>query len=73
MSIPQSLLPQLAAGETERGRKNLKLWSKNGSVDVDITLLVDPEKHDIREADRKKRTTLDVGSQNGSINVKLVW
>jgi hypothetical protein len=69
MSIPQSFLPSLAAGETESGRKNLKVWSKNGSVDVDVTLLADPAK---RRVDGKKRATLDVGSQNGSINIKLV-
>lgn len=69
MSIPQSFLPQLAAGETESGRKNLKVWSKNGSVDIDVTLLADSTKHGV---DGKKRATLDVGSQNGSINIKLV-
>ena len=37
MSIPQSLLPAL---ESETVRKNLKVYAKNGSVEVDITLLV---------------------------------
>jgi len=66
MSIPQSFLPPLAAGETEAGRKNLKLYAKNGSVDVSVNLLADAEK----EVGRK-RATLDVGSQNGYVDVKL--
>jgi hypothetical protein len=69
MSIPQSLLPAL---ESETVRKNLKVYAKNGSVDVDITLLVNTEKPSIDDADRRKRATLDVGSHNGSVSVKLV-
>jgi len=68
MSIPQSLLPAL---ESETVRKNLKVYAKNGSVDVDITLLVNAEKLSIDDADRRNRATLDVGSHNGSVNVKL--
>lgn len=50
----------------------MKIYSKNGSVDVDITLLSDPQKMGGEEVDPRKRATLDVGSQNGSVNVKLV-
>jgi len=71
MSIPQSLLPSLAANETETDRKNLKVYAKNGSVDVDITLSVNTEKLSMDDADRRKRATLDVGSHNGSVNIKL--
>jgi hypothetical protein len=72
LSIPQSLLPPLSADETESSRKNLKIYSKNGSVDVDITLLTDLEKLRNSEAEHKQCATLDVGSHNGSVNVKLV-
>jgi len=47
------------------------VYAKNGSVDVDITLLVNTEKISIDDANRRKRATLDVGSHNGSVNVKL--
>ena len=49
-------------------RKNLRLSAKNGSVDVNINLLSVSDE----EEDRKRRTTLDVGSNNGSVQVKLV-
>ena len=46
----------------------MKLYAKNGSVDVNLDLLADVKK----AGDRSKRATLDVHSQNGSVNVKLV-
>ncbi|KIM74103.1 hypothetical protein PILCRDRAFT_828512 [Piloderma croceum F 1598] len=68
--IPQTFLPPLSPGETESSRKNLKIYSENGSVNVDITLLADPQKLGSEEVDLKKRATLDVASHNGSVNVK---
>ena len=72
MVIPRTFLPPLSPNETESSRKNLKIYSKNGSVDVDITLVADPQRPGREEVDLKKRATLDVGSHNGSVTVKLV-
>lgn len=68
ITIPKSLLPTLAAGETEANRKNLKLYAKNGSIDVNINLLANTGKE---VHSHNKRVTLDVGSQNGSVKVNL--
>jgi len=60
--IPSSLLPPLGRGESESNRKNLKLMSANGAIDVEIFLLGQGP---------SRRTTMDVKSSNGSVHVKL--
>jgi hypothetical protein len=71
ITVPRSLLPQLDRDETDENRKNLKLDSRNGSIDADITLLSGTESVGLEEAKRKKRTALDIRSANGYINAKL--
>lgn len=67
--IPRSLLPPLAEGMSEDDRKNVKFESKHGGIDVSITLLGDAQDP---SAIVKKRTSLDMNSEHGSINLKIV-
>jgi len=70
--VPRSLLPPLAAGESEDDRKNVTFDSKYGGVDVSISLLGNAQAPDVYEACLKKRTSLDIKAERGSINLKLV-
>jgi len=70
--VPRSLLPPLTAGESEDDRKNVNFDSKCGGVDASISLLGDAENSAVDEAKLKKRTSLDVKSEHGSINLRLV-
>lgn len=72
MVIPPALLPPLLTGEMEGDRKNLKINTTNGSIDVDVILVGGMESLGIDDMKHKKRTTLDVNSENGPINVRLV-
>jgi len=69
--VPRSLLPPLTAGESEDDRKNVKFDSKCGGVDASISLLGDAEDPAVDEAKLRKRTSLDVKSEHGSINLRL--
>jgi len=71
MTIPTSLLPPLSSEESEADRKNLSLHSTHGSVNADIWLL---GARAAQPSDSKKstqRTTLDVGSDNGSVTARV--
>lgn len=70
--MPRSLLSPLAAGESKDDRKNVKLDSNYGGVDVSINLLGDAQASGVDEARLIKRTSLDVKAERGSINLKLV-
>jgi len=73
ISVPSSLLPPLEEGETEADRKNLRLKTKDGSVDVDIWVLGDGGEYKTAEGlVQQRRATLDVTSNDGSINLKIV-
>jgi hypothetical protein len=65
MSIPSSVLPLLAPGESEKERKNLKLESQHGSIDVELFLTGG-------KLGDKSKTTLDMRTTHGRITVKLV-
>ena len=69
LRIPSSLLPALEDGETEDDRKNLRLVSSHGSVDVNIFLLAG-ERGESETG--TARTRMLVGSYNGSIVARLV-
>jgi len=69
MCIPASLLPPLGRGESENDRKNLKLESCNGLIDVEIFLLGERAGNGVKTS---RRTSIDVKSSNGSVSVKLV-
>jgi hypothetical protein len=69
--LPRSLLPPLDAGESEDDR-NVKFDSKFGEVDASISLLGDARDLSVDEAKLKKRTSLDVKCERGSIKLKLV-
>jgi hypothetical protein len=70
--VPRSLLPPLATGESEDDRKNVKFDSRFGGVDASISLLGDAQDPSVDEARLKKRTSLDVKSEHGSIKLRLV-
>ena len=69
LRIPSSLLPQLEDGETEEDRKNLRLVSSHGFVDVNIFLLAGERGENDTGT---PRTRIFVGSYNGSIVARLV-
>ncbi|KAG2140684.1 hypothetical protein DEU56DRAFT_289787 [Suillus clintonianus] len=71
MDIPTSLLPPIGPEEDEADRKNLSLHSTNGSVNAQIWLLSarDPQPFDSKKP--TKRTILDVGSEHGSVTVRV--
>jgi len=71
LTVPRSLLPPLAAGDSDDDRTNAKLESTHGLIDISISLLGDAQDPGVEEAKRNKRTTLDLKSEHGSINVKL--
>jgi len=64
MNIPLSLLPPLEPGASEEERKNLRLESHHGSINVGIFLAGG-------ESGNEGRTTLDVRSTHGRIDIKL--
>ena len=70
--MPRSLLPPLAADESEEDRKNVEFVSNFCSIDVSISLLGDAPDPNVDNGKSRKRTTLYMNSQHGSINVKLV-
>jgi hypothetical protein len=70
--VPRSLLPPLDAGESEDDRKNVKFDSKFGEVDASISLLGDSRDLSVDNAKLKKRTSLDIRCERGSIKLKLV-
>jgi len=70
LRIPPSLLPALAEGETEADRKNLRLSSKYGSISNKIWILNSSGGDDLLVGERK-RTTIDLASDHGSIRVQL--
>ena len=71
LRIPASFLPPLEFGETEQDRKNLRLVSSHGTVDVNIFLLAG-NPHELVETETTPRTTILVGSQNGNVIARLV-
>jgi hypothetical protein len=72
MIIPTSLLPPLSPEESEADRKNLSLHSTNGSVNGEIWLLGTQGAQPIDSKKPTKRTTLDIGSDNGSVTARVV-
>jgi len=68
MYIPRSLLSPLGRGESESDRKNLKLESSNGAIDVEIFLLGQTPGGGAKSS---RRTTMNVKTLNGSINIRL--
>lgn len=72
MTIPTSLLPPLSSEESEADRKNLSLHSTHGSVNADIWLLGARAAQPSDSKKSTKRTTLDVGSDNGSVTARVV-
>jgi len=71
LSVPRYLLPPLDAGESEDDRKNVKFESIFGGVDASISLLGDAQDPSVDEAKLKKRTSLDVKCEHGSIKLRL--
>lgn len=71
LTVPRSLLPPLPSGEAEDDRKNVKFETRSGAIDVDISLLGDAEDPNVGEAKPKKRTSLDVKSEHGSMRLKI--
>ena len=69
LRIPPSLLPSLEEGESEGERKNLRLVSDYGVVDVEI-YLVDGERDETSTP--IPRTTLYAKADHGWVVVKLV-
>jgi hypothetical protein len=66
LQIPAPLLPPLGEDESEAERKNLKLFSATGNIDVEIHLTAD-----VGNGDRR-RTMIDLNSEHGYIEAKLV-
>jgi len=62
--IPPSVLPPLGPKETEKDRKNLKLESRHGGIDVDLFVIGEKSRNE-------GRTTLELRSAHGRVNVKL--
>ncbi|KAJ7910879.1 hypothetical protein B0H13DRAFT_2328934 [Mycena leptocephala] len=63
IKIPQSMLPPLAAGETEATRQNVFLHSNHGDIDVDLFVLGD--------ADTKWSLNMFLECTKGSITAKI--
>ncbi|EIW77360.1 hypothetical protein CONPUDRAFT_84470 [Coniophora puteana RWD-64-598 SS2] len=70
MSIPSSVLPKLEDDETELDRKNLRLRTGNGSINVDI-LLVSLQGSAAPDDITRNRATLEASSEYGSVNIRL--
>jgi len=68
LSIPAALLPPSVAALPEFQRKNIHLFSKNGSVESDVLFSSSNEE---RDAKRAKRATLAAGSANGSVTIRV--
>jgi len=67
LSIPSSLLPPLAVGETESIRKNLSLTTTNGHLDADITIApLRPESQN-----EQRRAILFVKSTSGRVTIRV--
>jgi len=71
LHIPLSLLSHLDNGEAESSRKNLKLESRNGAIDVGIWLVGD-HRDDGKERVVPKRASLAILSHNSSIVAKVM-
>ncbi|EGO03232.1 hypothetical protein SERLA73DRAFT_174687 [Serpula lacrymans var. lacrymans S7.3] len=69
LSIPASLLAPLLEGESEADRKNLDLQSKQGYIDVDISLMT-PDESD-SNLNPKSRATLYLSSNHGSVSTRV--
>ncbi|KAJ7793178.1 hypothetical protein B0H14DRAFT_2927609 [Mycena olivaceomarginata] len=63
IKIPQSMLPPLAAGETEATRQNVFLHATNGSIDVNLFVLGD--------ADTRRSLKMFLKCKHGGIIAKL--
>ncbi|KAJ7131563.1 hypothetical protein C8R43DRAFT_1024708 [Mycena crocata] len=63
LTIPQSILPPLAADETEATRRNVFLHTSNGAIDVDVFV--------IGGCDTKRRVDMLAKTSNGAVTVKL--
>ncbi|KIJ63813.1 hypothetical protein HYDPIDRAFT_133689 [Hydnomerulius pinastri MD-312] len=69
LQLPTSLLLPLQAGETEEERKNLYLHTRDGYIDADVWLV--GRKANEKSPLNKKRTTLSVSSNDGSVTAKV--
>lgn len=66
LQIPPSLLAPLAYGETDYSRKNLRVESRNGSVEIDVSVTTrNPEV-------KAGKVSMYVRSSNGSVSTRLV-
>ncbi|KAF8129644.1 hypothetical protein K438DRAFT_1789054 [Mycena galopus ATCC 62051] len=63
IKIPQSMLPPLAAGETEAMRHNLLLHTSYGNIDIDLFVLGD--------ADTTRSLSMVLKCEDGSITAKF--
>lgn len=63
--VPTSFLPALAENET---RKNFSVSSKNGMIDVDLTIM---QANDNIAAESKKSAVIYLSSHNGMLTAKL--
>ena len=70
LSIPTSLLPPLAEGQTEEDRENLRLETRNGSIDVHV-FLVNDKAVDTKGGETKP-TTINICSNLGAVFAKIV-
>lgn len=68
LTIPAALLAPAVAALPAHQRKNIHLFSKNGSVDADVLV---SSAHGERDAKRPKRATLVAGSANGSVTLRV--
>jgi len=68
LSIPAALLTPCVAALPADQRKNIHLFSKNGSVDADIMVSA---AHGERDAKRQQRAKLVAGSANGSVTLRV--
>lgn len=67
LQIPLNFLAPLSESETEEDRKNLKLLTRNGPINVDIYLLTKDQ-----GITSKKPTTIDITVYNGQLSARLV-
>ncbi|KAF9240444.1 hypothetical protein BU15DRAFT_87655 [Melanogaster broomeanus] len=69
LQVPANLLPPLITGQTEAERKNLYLHTRDGTVDISIWL-IGPNAKAVATPP-KKRTTMSVSSNDGSVTVRV--
>ncbi|KIJ63806.1 hypothetical protein HYDPIDRAFT_40828 [Hydnomerulius pinastri MD-312] len=69
LRVPSSLLPPLAFGESEANRQNLRLYTKNGHIDVDVGLVGQSSGNAF--AGTPMRTSLHMSPNNETVHVRV--